>query len=84
MFQWVRNVTFLQNHPIQVKGRCTVALVRESLMLEGKASSIVFTIVNSVCSLKEYSLPLSVFIGEDHQICAKLPHSKEWKSTVAL
>jgi hypothetical protein len=40
------NITFLQNHPIQEKGRSTVALVRESLMLEARGLSSLFSILN--------------------------------------
>jgi hypothetical protein len=42
------NITFLQYHPIQVNRRSTVALVRESLMLEGRESSTILSIDNWV------------------------------------
>jgi hypothetical protein len=67
-----------------VTGRSTVALVRESLMFKIRESSNVFNIVNSVNCLKEYCLPLSVFMGEDHQLFAKSPHSSELKEHCTL
>jgi hypothetical protein len=56
------NITFVQNHPKQVNGKSTVALVRESLMLEARGSSNLFSILNSDSCLKEYCLPLSIFM----------------------
>jgi hypothetical protein len=79
VFPWVRNITCFQNHCIQVNGRSTAALVRKSLMLETRGSSNLVHIVISVCSLKEYCLPLSVFLDEQHHLCAELPHSSEWE-----
>jgi hypothetical protein len=79
VFSWVRNITFVQNCPIQVNGRSTVVLVRESLTLEAIGSSNFLTIVNSVSCLKEYCLPLSVFMAEEHQPFAKSSLSSEWK-----
>jgi hypothetical protein len=51
--------------------------IRESLMLETRGSSEIFIIVNSVFSLKEYCLPLSVFWDEQHHFCAESPNSRE-------
>jgi hypothetical protein len=73
------NITFWQDLPIQVNGRSTVALVTQLPMLEGRGSRNLFNIVNSVNSLKEYCLPLSVFMGEEHHLFAKSPHSSELK-----
>jgi hypothetical protein len=84
VFSWVKTISFLQNQPIQIEGRSTVALVRESLMLEARGSISLFNIVNSVCSLKEYCLPLHVFMSEENQLCSKQPLSCEWRSTVSL
>jgi hypothetical protein len=65
------------NHSIQVNDRKTAPPVRESLMLETRGSSNMDNIVNSVCSLKEYCLPLSVFPEKQHHHCAESPHSSE-------
>jgi hypothetical protein len=65
------NIAFLKNHPIQVNGRSTAALIREPLMLQATVLTALFNIVNSVSWLKEYSLPLSIFMGKEHQFCAK-------------
>jgi hypothetical protein len=58
-------------------GRETAVFVRESLMLETRESSNLVNIVNSVCSLKEYCLTLSVFRGEQHLCSAESIHSSE-------
>jgi hypothetical protein len=60
-------------------GRETAVFVRESLMIETRESSNLVNIVNSFCSLKEYCLPLSVFLDEQHLLCAESPHSSEWE-----
>jgi hypothetical protein len=78
VFPWVRNITFVQNRPIQVNGRCSIACARESLMFEARVFSTLFSILNWGCCLKDYSLPLSVFMGEEHQLSAKSPRSSEW------
>jgi hypothetical protein len=46
-------------------------------MLETRRSSNLVHIVNSVCYLKEYCLPLSVFLDEQHHLCVESPHSSE-------
>jgi hypothetical protein len=46
-------------------------------MLETIGSRNMVSIVNSVCSLKEYCLPLSVFLDEPPHLCAESPHSSE-------
>jgi hypothetical protein len=51
--------------------------VREYLMLETRGSSNMISMVNSVCSLKEYCLPLSVFLDQQHHLSAESPHSSE-------
>jgi hypothetical protein len=53
--------------------------VRESFMLETRGSSNMVSMVNSVCSLKEYCLPLSVFLDQQHHLSAESPHSSEWE-----
>jgi hypothetical protein len=55
------------------------SFLRESLMLETRESANLVNIVNSICSLKDYCLPLSVFLGEQHQLSAEYPHSSEWE-----
>jgi hypothetical protein len=35
--------------------------------------------VNSVCSLKEYCLPLSVLLDQQYHLSAESPHSSEWE-----
>jgi hypothetical protein len=54
-----------------VNGRSTVSLVKEPLMLHARGPRMLFSMVNLVSWLKEYGLPLSVFMGEEHQLCAK-------------
>jgi hypothetical protein len=77
VFPWVRNINFVQNHHIKVNGRKTVAFLRDSLMLETRGSSNLVNIVNSVCSLKEYCITLSVFLDEQHHLSAETPLSSE-------
>jgi hypothetical protein len=67
-----------------VNGRKTAALVRESLMLETRGSSNLVNILNSVCSLQEYCLPLSVFLDEQYQLCAESTLSSEGGRTAAV
>jgi hypothetical protein len=50
---------------------------RESLMLERRGYSNMVIIVNSVCSLKEYCVPLSVLLGQQHHLSPESPHSSE-------
>jgi hypothetical protein len=77
VFPWVRNINFVQNHHIKVNGRKTVAFLRDSLMLETRGSSNLVNIVNSVCSLKEYCVTLSVFLDEQHHLSAESLQSRE-------
>jgi hypothetical protein len=77
VFSWERNINLVQNLRIKVNGRKTAAFVRESLMLETRGSSKLVNIVNSVCSFKEYCLPLSVFLDQQHHLSAESPHSSE-------
>jgi hypothetical protein len=67
-----------------VNGRKTAVVVRESLMLETRGSSNLVNIVNPVYSLKEYCPPLSVFLDEQHHLCALSPVSSEWGRTAAV
>jgi hypothetical protein len=53
--------------------------LRESFMLETRGSSNMVSMVNSVCYSKEYCLPLSVFLDQQHQLSAESPHSSEWE-----
>jgi hypothetical protein len=61
------------------KSKCekSAAFVRESFMLETRGSSNLVNILNSVCSLKEYWIPLSAFLEEQHHLCAESPLSSE-------
>jgi hypothetical protein len=45
---WMRNMTFVLNHRIQVKGRSTVALVRDGLILQARGSCTLLSMVNCV------------------------------------
>jgi hypothetical protein len=58
--------------------------VRESFMLVTRGSSNMVSMVNSVCNLKEYCLPLSVFLDLQHHLSAESPLSSEGRSTAAL
>jgi hypothetical protein len=51
--------------------------VRESLMLDKIGDSNLVSIVNSFCSLKEFSLLLTVFLEEQHHLCAESALSSE-------
>jgi hypothetical protein len=73
------NKNFVQNHRLELNGRKTAAFVRESLMLETRASRNLVNIVNSVCSLKEYCATLSVFLDEEHHLSAESPPTSEWE-----
>jgi hypothetical protein len=61
-----------------VNGRKTAVFVRESLMLETRGSRNLVNIVNPVYSLKEYCPSLSVFLDEQHYLCALSPLSSKW------
>jgi hypothetical protein len=67
------------NGSMQLKGRITGAHVRESLMLEARGTSILFRVVNLVNCGKELCLPLSVFMGEEQNLCAKLLYTCDCK-----
>jgi hypothetical protein len=60
-----------------VNGRKTAVFEKDSLILERRGCSNMVSIVNSVCSLKEYCLRLSVFLDEQPHLCAEQPHSSE-------
>jgi hypothetical protein len=62
-----------------VNGRKTAVFERDSLMLETRSSSNMVSMVNSVCYLKEYCLPLTVFLDEQHHLSAESPLSSEWE-----
>jgi hypothetical protein len=74
-----RKIIVVQNHLIQENGRKTSVFVRDSLNLETRGSSNLVNIVNPVCSLKEYFPPLSVFLDDQHNLCAESPLSIEWE-----
>jgi hypothetical protein len=57
---------------------------RESLMLETRGSSNMVIIVNSVCSLKEYCLLLTIFLDEQHHLVLNHPIQVKGRSTAAL
>jgi hypothetical protein len=46
-------------------------------MIETRGSSNIVSIMNSVCSMKEYCLHLSVFLDQQHHLSAESPHSSE-------
>jgi hypothetical protein len=46
-------------------------------MLETRRSSNIVSIVNSVCPIKEYCLPLSVFLDQQHHLAAESTLSSE-------
>jgi hypothetical protein len=73
------NITFLLNHPIQVNGRSTAALAREALMLQATGPCTLLSMVNWVSFWKECSPTVSIFMGEDLQLCAKSPPTGKWE-----
>jgi hypothetical protein len=46
-------------------------------MLEVRGSRKSVTMVNSVCSLKEYCIHLCVFLDELYHLCVESPHSSD-------
>jgi len=46
VFSWISNITFLLNLPIQVNGRSTAALIRESLMFQARGNFTLLSMVN--------------------------------------
>jgi hypothetical protein len=48
-------------------------------MLETRGSRNLFSIVNSVYSLKESGPSLSVFLDKQRQLCTLSPLSSEWR-----
>jgi hypothetical protein len=68
-----------ENHRKQVNGTKTTDFVRESFMLEIRGFSNMVSIVNSVCSLTEYCVSLSVFLDEQHHLSTESPHSSAWE-----
>jgi hypothetical protein len=58
--------------------------VRESFLLETRGSSNMVSMVNSVCSWKEYWTPLSIFLDEQHHLCVNHPIQVNGRSTAAL
>jgi hypothetical protein len=73
------SITFVLNHPIQVKGRNNVAPVREGLTLQARGSCTLLSMVNCVSFSEERCLTFSLFMGEGHQLCAKSPHTSKWE-----
>jgi hypothetical protein len=62
-------------HTSKYQKKCR--FLRESLMLEKRGSSNIASIVNSLCFLKEFCLIFTVFLDEQHHLCAESPHSSE-------
>jgi hypothetical protein len=54
-----------------VNGRSTVALERDTLKLEARSSTTLFSIVKWVGFWKEHCLSLSFFMDEEHQLWDK-------------
>jgi hypothetical protein len=73
------NINIVQNHHLQVSWRKSAVFEGHCLMLETRRSSNLVNILNSVYYLKEYCLPLSVFLDEQHHFCVESPHSSEWE-----
>jgi hypothetical protein len=69
--------------PVSSEWRNTMVLLRKSSMLEGRGSSSLLSIVNWVCCVREYCLPLSVFKSEKHHLCSKIPLQLNRRGTVA-
>jgi hypothetical protein len=69
------------NHPIEVNGRSTASLVRERLILQARGSWTLLSMVNWVSFIKERCPTVSVFIDEDHQLCAKSPLQVKGRKT---
>jgi hypothetical protein len=67
-----------------VNGRSTVALVRESLMLETRGCSTLFSIAKGVGCLKEYGIPLCVFMGRNITFVQYRLSQVDGTSTAAL
>jgi hypothetical protein len=63
--------------PHSSKWQKNCRFVRESFMLETRGSSNMVSMVNSVCSLKEYCLPLSVYLDQQLHLSAESPYSSE-------
>jgi hypothetical protein len=61
-----------------VNGRKTAVFVRESLMLETRGSRNLGNTVNPVYSLEEFCPSHSVFLDEQHYLCALSPLSSKW------
>jgi hypothetical protein len=68
----------------QMNRRCIVACVRESIIFEVRESCPLFCSLNWVWCFKEFCLPLSVFMGEEHQLWAKQSLSREWRNSVVI
>jgi hypothetical protein len=80
MCSWLREIISVQTRPTQVNWGGSVACGRESLVLEARGCSTWFITVNWVCCLRQYCLPFSVSLGEEHHLCAKPPFSSAWKN----
>jgi hypothetical protein len=63
--------------PHTSKSEKNCRFVRESLMLEKRGSSNMVSIVNSFCSLNKFFLLLTVFLDEQHHLCAESLLSSE-------
>jgi hypothetical protein len=84
VFSWMSNITFVFNHPIQVNFRSTAALVRQALILKARGSCTLLSMGNWVNFSEERCLTFSVFMGEEHKLCAKSPHTSEWEKNCSF
>jgi hypothetical protein len=58
--------------------------VREAVVLQARGPFTLLCMVNRVSIRKERFLTVSIFKGEERQLCAKQPLSSEWRNTVAF
>jgi hypothetical protein len=56
--------------PLSSEWRNTVAFLRTQLKLGARCFSSMFRFENWVGCLRQYALPLSVSMGEEHHLCA--------------
>jgi hypothetical protein len=71
-----RNFNVLQNRPLKWK-EAYCSSCKTMINVRSKTSSTLLSIVNWVTCWREYCLTLSVFMGEDPQVFAKLPLSSQ-------
>jgi hypothetical protein len=75
-FLSVRNITFVQNSPIQVKGRSSVSVGRKPSMLEVRWSGTLLPWENRVMLWKEFAIWTCFEVGESFTLW-KIPSSEE-------